>query len=116
MAKERKQPEKPAIPEPKVRKRVEKEVVPDVKPKTRGEGEAPKPLINEDGISTELLKVSDNKPKPKRAEIKYERSKMGACMEERRLVSDNIAKGLWKFSHFAIDGDDSYFYYEVIKK
>jgi hypothetical protein len=114
MAKERKKVEKEIVPEVKVRKRVEKEVVPEVTAKKRTEAEIPKPLINEDGISGQLLSASDTKPR--RSEDKYIRIVMGAKPEERKEITDKLAKGEIVFGYYGIDGDDGYHYYRIIKK
>lgn len=138
--------EEPIKPEPKkrVRKPIAKpEPVKEVKPIVK---KAPKPVVKkvevvvpvkkltkkqiEKQIEQEKVDVSvpqvapkrsdnfimDSTPSTKRSEDKYLRIATNAPMDERKIMSDKVAKNEVSLSHYAIDGELGFHYYLVIKK
>lgn len=59
-----------------------------------------------------FIKQSTSEPKDN---LKFIRVSLDADMEERKKISDRIAKNEIKWQFFAIDGNKSYHYYLVIK-
>lgn len=98
----------------KERKKAEKEIIPEVEAKKRTEIDKPKPMVIEIETKTEKLKTGETKPK--RSECTYIRIAMGASMEERKEITDRVAKNELKLSHYAMDNEIGYHYYEVLKK
>ena len=60
--------------------------------------------------------IMDSTPSTKRSEDKYLRIATNAPMDERKLMSDKVAKNEVSLSHYAIDGELGFHYYLVIKK
>lgn len=54
--------------------------------------------------------------KPKKSEDKYIRIALNATAEERKEITDKLAKGELKMGYFADDNGVAYHYYLVVKK
>lgn len=46
--------------------------------------------------------------------MKFVRLETNSTKEKRKEISDKVVKGQLKLSHFAIDGEKSYHYYQVL--
>lgn len=46
--------------------------------------------------------------------MKFVRLETTATKEKRKEIADKIGKGQLKLSHFAVDGEKSYHYYQVL--
>lgn len=46
--------------------------------------------------------------------MKFVRLAINATADKRKEVADKISKGQLKLSHFAVDGEKSYHYYQVL--
>lgn len=80
------------------RKKVERKVITKIEPKKRPE---PEPEIEQ--------------PRVKASNDKYVRLVSDGKAEDYRAMSDRARSGDVKWSHFAIDGNQSYNYYIVLR-
>lgn len=46
--------------------------------------------------------------------MKFIRLATNAPQDKRKEVSDKVSKGQLKLSHFAVDGENSYHYYQIL--
>ena len=55
------------------------------------------------------------KPKTTDKTTKYVRLATDASIDDKKVIWDKVQKGELKEAYFAVDGDKSYHYYEVLK-
>ncbi len=106
-----------------VKAKVAPKPVPKVEPKKRVE---PKPVVKvpampaikkiteEEPVNTELI-MESKKVRAKASDDKYVRFASSEYKDNFKIISERLQKNEIKFAYFAIDGDDFYHYYILIK-
>jgi hypothetical protein len=73
-----------------------------------------KKITEEEPVNTELI-MESKKIRAKASDDKYVRFASSEYKDNFKIISERLQKNEIKFAYFAIDGDDFYHYYILIK-